>query len=228
MVMTRADRRVSRTHMLPPPPLRLGVTLILGLLGCATAPPKEHGTITTLSAAQTENAPRCAHKVPEEVCTRCNPELIPKFQAAKDWCVEHDVAESQCFECHPDLTFDPLPKLPANADMIELSKAGEDVPALEPHLAAGKVTVFDFYAVWCAPCRKIDAHVFRLLGERNDLALRKLNVVSWETPLAARYLGSAANLPYLIVYGKNGKRVAAISGFDLAALDRAIAKASAP
>ncbi|HEY0705917.1 MAG TPA: thioredoxin family protein, partial [Polyangia bacterium] len=65
-------------------------------------------------------------------------------------------------------------------------------------------------------------------GKRNDLALRKLNVVSWETPLAERYLKSAADLPYIVVYGKDGKRVAAISGFDLPALDRAIAKASAP
>ena len=30
----------------------------------------------------------------------------------------------------------------------------------------GKVTLFDFYAVWCAPCRKIDAHLFPLLGRR--------------------------------------------------------------
>ena len=62
------------------------------------------------------------------------------------------MAESQCFECHPDLTFDPLPSLPADADLIELSKEGEDVPELERHAVPGKVTVFDFYAVWCAPC----------------------------------------------------------------------------
>ena len=29
----------------------------------------------------------------------------------------------------------------------------------------GKVTLFDFYAVWCAPCRKIDAHVFAPAGQ---------------------------------------------------------------
>ncbi len=135
-------------------------------------------------------------KTPSAVCTgyrrRCapaaTPRLIPKFKAAKDWCPEHGVPESQCFECHPDLTFDPLPPLPPGADLVELSRQGEDVPALEAHAVKGKVTVFDFYAVWCAPCRKIDAHVFALLGKRGDLAVRKLNVVSWDTPLAARYL----------------------------------------
>ena len=71
----------------------------------------------------------------------------------------------------------------------------------------GKVTLFDFYAVWCAPCRKIDAHVFPLLGQRRDLAVRKLNVVSWETPLAERYLKNVPSLPYVVVYGKDGKKV---------------------
>ncbi|HEY0715556.1 MAG TPA: thioredoxin family protein [Polyangia bacterium] len=224
ITMARTARRPSH-----PPTSRLFPHLVACALvfgACASAPPVQHGTITTLSAAKTENAPRCVHKVPQEVCTRCNPHLVPTFKAAKDWCVEHDVAESQCFECHPDLTFDPLPPLPANADLVEISKAGEDVPALEAHLVPGKVTLFDFYAVWCAPCRKIDAHVFRLLGERSDLALRKMNVVSWETPLAERYLGGVSNLPYVVVYGKDGKRAAAISGLDLPALDRAIAKAS--
>ena len=208
--------------------LLLGIGLTAGASSCASSPPVQHGTITTLSAARSADSPRCQHKVPAEVCTRCNPQLVAKFKAAKDWCVEHDVAESQCFECHPDLTFDPLPPLPANADMAELSKQGEDVPALEAHAVPGKVTLFDFYAVWCAPCRKIDAHVFALLGKRSDLALRKLNVVSWETPLARRYLQDVSDLPYVVVYGKDGKKVEAISGFDLAALDRAIARATAP
>ncbi len=43
------------------------------------------------------------HQVPESQCTRCNPELIPAFQATNDWCAEHSVPESQCRLCHPDL-----------------------------------------------------------------------------------------------------------------------------
>ena len=213
------------TTTLPPAAVAL---CILFVASCASPVPVKHGTITTLSAASSGDAPRCQHKVPDEVCTRCHPELASKFKAAKDWCVEHEVPESQCFDCHPDLTFDPVPPLPPNADVIEVSREGEDVPSLEAHLAPGKVTLFDFYAVWCAPCRKIDVHVFGLLATRNDLAVRKLNVVSWETPLARRYLSNIPNLPYLLVYGKNGKRVEAVSGLDLAALDRAIARAVAP
>ena len=206
-------------------PSALVLSSALLATSCASSPPVKHGTITTLSAASSADSPRCEHKVPAEVCTRCHPELVGKFKAAKDWCVEHEVPESQCYECHPDLTFDPLPPLPPNADLKELAKEGEDVPSLEAHVVPGKVTLFDFYAVWCAPCRKIDAHVFALLGKRSDLALRKLNVVSWDTPLAARYLKNIPDLPYVVVYGKNGKRVDAVAGFDLEALDRAIAAA---
>lgn len=197
------------------------------LFSCGTPRPAQHGTITTLSAASHDGAARCMHKVPQEVCTRCNPALVSKFKAAQDWCPEHDVPESQCFECHPDLTFDPLPPLPQGADFVEISKAGEDVAALESYAVKGKVTLFDFYAVWCAPCRKIDAHVFSLLGKRGDLALRKLNVVSWDTPLAARYMKGVPSLPYVVVFGKDGKRVQAVAGLDLEGLDKAIAAASA-
>lgn len=196
-------------------------------LACASSPPGSHGTITTLSAATSPDYERCPHKVPKEVCTRCNPALVPKFKAAKDWCPDHGVPESQCFDCHPDLTFEPVPPLPAGADLVELSKAGEDVPSLDQHAVPGKVTLFDFYAVWCAPCRRIDAHVFAMLGRRSDVAVRKLNVVSWETPLAARYLGDVTSLPYLVVYGKDGRRVREVAGLDLEALDRAIAEGGA-
>lgn len=206
---------------------RSASVLVLVLSACAHPPPgggsAGHGKLTALSAASTANAPRCVHNVPAEVCTRCNAHLEAKFKAAKDWCPEHGVPESQCFQCHPDLTFDPLPALPRGADLKELSAEGEDVPSLEVHAVPGKVTLFDFYAVWCSPCRKIDAHVFALLGTRDDLVLRKLNVVSWETPLAARYLKDVPALPYVVVFGKDGKVAGRVAGLDLDALDKAIA-----
>jgi hypothetical protein len=49
------------------------------------------------------------HQVPESQCTRCNPELIPAFQATNDWCAEHGVPESQCRLCHPDLVIERPP-----------------------------------------------------------------------------------------------------------------------
>lgn len=43
------------------------------------------------------------HQVPESLCTRCNPDLIAAFQATGDWCPEHGLPESQCLICNPDL-----------------------------------------------------------------------------------------------------------------------------
>jgi cobalt-zinc-cadmium efflux system membrane fusion protein len=47
----------------------------------------------------------CEHRVPAELCTRCNPDLVPVFEAQGDWCEEHGVPESQCLACNPGLTF---------------------------------------------------------------------------------------------------------------------------
>jgi thiol-disulfide isomerase/thioredoxin len=207
----------------------LSLTSCLLLLACGptTATPR-HGTLSDLSRSTSEQVTLCEHKVPREVCTRCNPSLEARFKAVNDWCPEHGVPESQCLLCHPDLTFAPLPALPPGADYRLLSTAGEDVKALGEHAVAGKVTIFDFYADWCAPCRSVDEHVHRLLQRRSDVAYRKLNMVSWETPLAKRYLAKAPTLPFVVVFGRGGGEVGRVSGLDLATLDRLIEKAGAP
>lgn len=51
------------------------------------------------------------HGVPESVCTRCNPKLIPAFKATGDWCAEHGLPESQCKACNPQLVITRPPKV---------------------------------------------------------------------------------------------------------------------
>lgn len=41
------------------------------------------------------------HQVPESECTRCHPELIPAFKAVGDWDEEHQMPASQCTKCQP-------------------------------------------------------------------------------------------------------------------------------
>lgn len=169
----------------------------------------------------------CEHEVPEKTCTLHHPELVAQFKRAGDWCAPHGVPESQCLKCHPDLTFEPLPKLPEDADVAWLSRAGEDVPSLDAHAVQGKVTVFDFYAEWCAACRKVDGHVYKRLASGDvALAYRKLNIVEWESALGQRYLRNVPSLPFVVVYGRDGKPFKKLHGADLAALDSAIAEAN--
>lgn len=141
--------------------------------------------------------------------------------AAADWCPEHGVPESRCTICHPELRA-AAPQPPSGADFARIVDGGQDLPSLEPHIARGKLTVFDFYADWCGPCRTIDEHLFALLARRADLAYRKLNIVSWDSPLAKRWLAGVPSLPYLIVYGKDGREAARISGLHLDELDRVL------
>ena len=55
-------------------------------------------------AGQAEKAEVCSyHGIVVSLCTRCNPGLIPEFQAKGDWCPEHKLPESQCDLCHPEL-----------------------------------------------------------------------------------------------------------------------------
>jgi thiol-disulfide isomerase/thioredoxin len=117
---------------------------------------------------------------------------------------------------------------PPGADVLTVAKSGEDVPDLKPHLAEGKVTVVDFSAIWCEPCRKLDEHMAKLLVDRQDVAYRKLDIGDWDTPLAKRYLKSVPALPYVIVFGANGVRVGEVAGLDLARVDAAIAKGAKP
>ncbi len=117
----------------------------------------------------------------------------------------------------PKVEFDP------GFDVLEIAKAGE-VVELEPHLAAGKVTVFDFYAIWCEPCREVDKHMVDVLGKHDDVALRKIDIIDWDSEAAKHHMKTATSLPYVIVYGRDGKKVTEISGLALDELDAAIEK----
>jgi hypothetical protein len=53
----------------------------------------------------------CAeHEVAESQCTRCDPSLIPAFQASGDWDAEHGLPMSQCKIHNPNLEIVRPPK----------------------------------------------------------------------------------------------------------------------
>jgi thiol-disulfide isomerase/thioredoxin len=114
--------------------------------------------------------------------------------------------------------------MPAGADVATIVTRGEDVPDMARHLVRGKITIVDFSAYWCEPCRKVDEHMAELFARRADLAYRKAEIVDWDSPIAEHYLKGLQALPIVVVYDKEGKRIDLISGLDLARLDAAIAK----
>lgn len=52
--------------------------------------------------SEVEEEDWCAeHNVPDSQCIACHPELVG--ESAEDWCKEHGVAESKCAVCHPEI-----------------------------------------------------------------------------------------------------------------------------
>ena len=98
--------------------------------------------------------------------------------------------------------------IPARAEAdIQLISQGRAVD-MDRHLVAGKFVVFDFYADWCAPCRILTPRLERLAARYPDrLALRKVDVVNWDSPVAGQMRISA--LPYLVLFGPDGQQLAA-------------------
>jgi thioredoxin 1 len=89
---------------------------------------------------------------------------------------------------------------------VEVIAHGEQVD-LAAHLAAGKTTVFDFYAPWCPPCRVLGPALERLAAAHPDrLAVRKVDIVDWTTPVVDQH--GIESLPHLVLYDATG-RVAA-------------------
>ena len=89
---------------------------------------------------------------------------------------------------------------------VKVITHGEQVDILA-HLARGKYTVFDFYAVWCPPCRVLGPALERLAAKRSDrLAVRKVDIVDWTMPVAEQY--RIESLPHLVLFDADGRKVA--------------------
>ncbi|MBL91242.1 MAG: thiol reductase thioredoxin [Myxococcales bacterium] len=116
-------------------------------------------------------------------------------------------------------------------DVSWLALEGQAIEVKE-HLAVGKITVVDFYAPWCGPCRILDKHLNKILQTQSDVAVRKLNIVTWETPLAKKYGQYMSKLPHVFVFDAKGNQVASISGLEpekvQAAIDKARQEATTP
>jgi thiol-disulfide isomerase/thioredoxin len=79
-------------------------------------------------------------------------------------------------------------------------------PALAP--VPGRVTVFDLWADWCAPCRDLDARLVELARKHPQLAVRKLEVGDSDSAAWQRYLAPGEfDLPHIKLYDASGTLV---------------------
>jgi thiol-disulfide isomerase/thioredoxin len=112
---------------------------------------------------------------------------------------------------------------PEGADVKVLTRDGSAVGSFAKLRVPGKYTVFDVYADWCMPCRDVDEQLRTVLATRKDVAVRKLNIVDFESPLGLELGDAIQGLPWVVVYSPAGKRTE-ITGLNPEKLAKALSR----
>lgn len=111
------------------------------------------------------------------------------------------------------LDSDPLPDEVRRTLDIRMVSHGEKI-RVKDHLAPGKVTVIDYYAEWCGPCHLLSPKLERLVLKYDNVALRKVDLVDYESGAAlqaTREFG-LPGLPFTRVFDERGKLLGQIHG----------------
>jgi thioredoxin 1 len=109
---------------------------------------------------------------------------------------------------------------------IRVASQGEAFD-VRKHLARGKYTVFDFWAEWCGPCHVLTPKIERLVQERGNVALRTVDLKQWDSPAGKQATKEfkVPGLPYVRVYGPDGKFVGEVVGNDIEKIKRLVGAA---
>lgn len=91
------------------------------------------------------------------------------------------------------------------------------------HLVLGNVTVIDFYADWCGPCRQLSLGLDQMASNDAEIALRKIDIVNWKTAVVQQF--NIHSIPQVNVYDRNGRLVGTVLGSDLEQVKSYVAQA---
>jgi thiol-disulfide isomerase/thioredoxin len=105
---------------------------------------------------------------------------------------------------------------------VEVISHGAQVD-INQHLALGNVTVVDFYADWCGPCRRLSPNLEQMATSDPQVALRKIDIVNWRTPVVQQF--NIHSIPQVNVYNRRGQLVGTVNGADFDEVKRYVAQA---
>jgi len=96
---------------------------------------------------------------------------------------------------------------------------------INQHLAFGNVTVIDFYADWCGPCRRLSPSLEQMARSDPEIALRKIDIVNWKTAVVQQF--NIHSIPQVNVYDRSGRLVGIVLGVDFEKVKSYVAQAKA-
>jgi thioredoxin 1 len=114
--------------------------------------------------------------------------------------------------------------VPDRGQEIEVITHGQQVDVAK-HLVAGSITMVEFYADWCGPCRQVSPYLDQMAKTDPEIALRKIDIVNWGSPVAQQY--RVNSIPYVKVFNRTGQLVGDVVGVDVEGVKRYVAKAKA-
>ena len=91
------------------------------------------------------------------------------------------------------------------------------------HLVLGNVTVLDFYADWCGPCRQFSPSLEQMARDDPEIALRKIDIVNWKTAVVQQF--NVHSIPQVNVYDRSGRLIGTVRGVDFKTIKEYIAQA---
>jgi thiol-disulfide isomerase/thioredoxin len=87
---------------------------------------------------------------------------------------------------------------PTAGDVLDVVQQGE---AASLKAEPGKWTVFDFWASWCEACKTLEAELRKLAASDSTLAVRRVNIVDFDSPIATQELRGESALPHVRIVG---------------------------
>ncbi len=88
---------------------------------------------------------------------------------------------------------------------IMVFSAGGQAIDINKVIVPGKVTIIDFYADWCGPCRAMSPYLEQLAKTDEDVFLRKIDIVDWSTPVVKQF--GLSSIPNVRVFNRRGQMV---------------------
>ena len=116
----------------------------------------------------------------------------------------------------------PAPVVAGRGQQTEVIAHGAQVD-IAKHLALGNVTVVDFYADWCGPCRQLSPSLEQMARADPEIALRKIDIVNWNTAVVKQF--NIHSIPHVNVYNRGGRLVGTVVGADVDKVKSYVAQA---